>query len=222
MNPIILFGAGLIVVRILASVRGGSSASKQPAKGPRTPSPDGGASPVPDTGAPPFPVREVYPPRSPEAIALFSEAARVAGLPVEWARSEGLHEIIDAESDGWVGRPNYTYNGVRGRGFNQPSRRDEWPEVWTEIQSGVHATSSTATGIGQMIVGNVERFYPDGLDGIADPLNEAVGMLRYIQHRYDTPDKAWEFYNLPRCAPGTPRYYDRRAFGVGCKPGEGY
>lgn len=132
--------------------------------------------------------RAVYPPRSPEAIALFEEAARAAGLPVEWARSEGLHELLDAESDGRVGRLNYTY-GERER---DPAR---WAEVHAELRRGVISAESSATGLGQLLLRNVERYYPSGRAGIGDPHEEAVGMLRYIQDRYGDPDRAWARYN---------------------------
>ena len=163
-----------------------------------------------------------YPPHSPEAKALFSQAARQAGLPESWGREHGLHEILRRESGGWVGRPNYTYNAVRGADFSSPSRRNEWPEVWREIQTGTYATRSTATGLGQLLRSNVDNFYPDGRAGIGDPLNEAIGMLKYIERRYGNPRNAWAFYELPHCDPGTRSYYNRSALQIGCKPGEGY
>jgi len=167
---------------------------------------------------------EQYPPHSSRAVVLFERAARAAGLPVAWAREPGLHEILEEESGGWVGRPNYTYNAVYGRDphFNSPQRKSEWPVVWRDIQNGRYRTSSTATGLGQLVRSNVEAFYPDGRAGIGDPLNEAVGMLKYIERRYGNPADAWAFYQLPRCPSGTRSYYSRRGLEIGCKPGEGY
>lgn len=156
--------------------------------------------------------RKVYPPFSEAARALFREAARVAGLPLEWADSKGLHEILGKESSGGrVGVPNYTY-GARAR---DPAR---WPEIWEELRQGKltgdpvgpdkgvpgHLKSS-ATGLGQLTLTNIlgakrrdgsrePSLYPDGANGIGDPLNEAIGMLRYIKNRYGDPDTAWARY----------------------------
>ena len=50
-----------------------------------------------------------YPPFAEKTKKLFEKAAKRAGLPTSWAREDGLHQILDKESDGWVGIPNYTY-----------------------------------------------------------------------------------------------------------------
>lgn len=146
--------------------------------------------------------RAVYPPRSPEAVALFEEAARVAGLPLWWARSEGLHKLLDAESDGWVGRPNYTYDTPAVK-RSLAQNRHTWPAIHAELKRGYKSTKSSATGIGQLLLDNVRRYYPGGVNGIGDPLKEAVGMLRYIElHKnrsggikHGDPDRAWANYN---------------------------
>lgn len=108
-----------------------------------------------------YPILDRYPPGSPEQIALFEAAARAAGLPVAWASSSALTNIIRRESDGRVGLTN---------------------------------PKSSASGIGQLIDENVRRYYPSGRAGVGDPLEEAVGMLRYIAARYGTPERAWELY----------------------------
>jgi hypothetical protein len=61
-----------------------------------------------------YPVLDRYPPGSPEQIALFEAAARAAGLPVEWARSSALANIIRRESDGRVGvkNPSSSASGI--------------------------------------------------------------------------------------------------------------
>ena len=59
---------------------------------------------------------EHYPPDSPEAIALFTEAAKQNGQPEEWGAAPGLHNILRRESAGWVGSPNFTY-GRAGAGW---------------------------------------------------------------------------------------------------------
>lgn len=128
-----------------------------------------------------------YPPNSPEAVALFTAAARAAGLPEAWASSPGLHHILRRESGGIVGRPNYTYG---------PRSKDaaRWPEVHAELRAGKRTAKSSATGLGQLILPNVDLYYPGGRAGIGDAHAEAVGMLRYIAARYGDPDRAWAQY----------------------------
>lgn len=135
-----------------------------------------------------------YPPGSPEQIALFEAAAKLTGLPLAWARDPGLIHILTKESggaphglpeSGWVGIPNYSFGKLP---------RAKWPTIWAELRRGVVRTVSTATGLGQLILPNVDAYYPDKRAGIGDPLNEAAGMLRYIKARYGTPAKAWALY----------------------------
>jgi len=45
-----------------------------------------------------------------------------------------------------------------------------------------------------MILTNVDAYYPDGRRGIGDPLNEAVGMLRYIHATYGDPTTAYTMH----------------------------
>ena len=132
------------------------------------------------TGA--YPVRAVYPPRAAVTIQLFEEAARRANLPPSWASSHGLHRILDRESEGVVGKLNYTYG-------NRSTER-----VHAELRRGVITARSSATGLGQLLLSNVERYYPSGRAGIGDPMEEAIGMLRYIKDRYGNPDRAWANY----------------------------
>ena len=129
-----------------------------------------------------------FPPSSPEAIALFQQAAAQAGLPLDWAADPGLHSILQKESDGYVGIPNYTWGEASV--FNATS----WPAIWAQIRAGQHPTTSTATGLGQLIVANVDKYYPSKRAGIGNALEEAVGMLRYIKDRYGTPANAWARY----------------------------
>jgi hypothetical protein len=129
-----------------------------------------------------------YAPRSDAAIALFRQAAPLAGVPESWASSRALHSILQAESDGIVGRPNYTYG--------QLAREDVsyWPGIHRDLRRGVIRARSSATGLGQLLLDNVERFYPSGRNGIGNALEEAVGMLAYIKDRYGSPERAWELY----------------------------
>ena len=141
---------------------------------------------LPTDGA--YPVRSVYRQYTADAYRLFLRAASDEGLPADWAIADSLHKLIDAESDGEVGRPNYTY-GWRA------NRASEWPKIHAELQRGRITAASSATGIGQLLLSNVERHYPSGRAGINVPLDEARGMLSYIQERHRTPDQAWRNYN---------------------------
>lgn len=140
----------------------------------RRPAPFGGRAPE-------------YPPNAPQTVELFERAALVAGVPVAWARSPGLHSILGRESAGHVGVPNYTY-GARAQ---DPSA---WPGVWAELRAGKITAKSSATGLGQLLLRNVDAYYPEGRAGIGVALQEAAGMLRYIRARYGDPDRAWAAY----------------------------
>jgi hypothetical protein len=144
----------------------------------------------------PVPAQARYVPGSPEQIALFEAAARLVKLPVEWARSTGLINILQKESGGWVGRPNFRY-GDRAKDQNQ------WPAIWEELKRGIYTGvqvvngvthRSGATGLGQLQPDNVDKDYPSGRKGIGNALEEAAGMLRYIKRRYGTPEIAWAEY----------------------------
>lgn len=128
-----------------------------------------------------------FKPHSKALTDLLAAAVNVIGLPAWWATSPEMHELVGLESGGRVGIPNYTY----------PQRPDEsrWPEVWAELRVGVKSAKSSATGLGQLILGNVKKYYPAGVNGIADPLNEAVGMLRYVKDRYGSPVAALSFHH---------------------------
>jgi hypothetical protein len=141
-----------------------------------------------------------YQPHSSSAIDLFNQAAMQAGLPSDWASSDALHSILAKESGGWVGIPNLQFGGV-----SSPARQDEWPKIWAAIKAGTWrdlldqtkvgaAGPSSATGLGQLTATNIPKYYPSGLDGIGRPIEEATGMLKYIEDRYGDPDTAWTFW----------------------------
>ena len=161
----------------------------------------------------------IYDPHSIELTELLLEALAFPGvwgpLPSEWAFLDSTHAIISKESGGKVGVPNYTYRHLVGRDpfYVDMIRQkpDYWPEVWVHARQGIPGTydgRSSATGLGQLLSGmsddginfradipkNVQQFYPDGVNGISDPLNEAVGYVQYIRDRYGDPDTAWSVY----------------------------
>jgi hypothetical protein len=137
----------------------------------------------------------VYKPGTPEQIHLFETAAEYLGLPRSWAKAPSLFKLINSESGGKVGIPNFTY-GDRAK---DPSN---WPEIWEELRNGIYKTNASATGLGQLLASNTDKHYPEGRAGIGDPLNEAVGMLSYINKRWTSPDRAWECYEANACTSG--------------------
>lgn len=142
-----------------------------------------------------------YTPGSAKQIALFEKAADIAGLPKAWASDPALHNVLNKESiGGKVGIPNYKWAPWLGmtsqQMWNTPS---VWPKVWKVIREGNAKPSYTginshAAGLGQMQPGNMAKYQPSGIQGVGIPIEEAVGMLRYIEDRYGTPDKAWQYW----------------------------
>lgn len=133
------------------------------------------------------PPREVYPPGSTGQIALFERAAAMVGVPEAWARSQDLWFILANESGGVVGRPNYTYGW----------RADDeacWGGIHDDLRAGKITARSSATGLGQLLLRNVDTYYPSGREGIGDAVQEAAGMLAYIEARYGSPSAARECY----------------------------
>lgn len=124
-----------------------------------------------------------YPPNSQKAIDLLTAAAVEIGRPASWGSSPDTHEVMRRESAGWVGIPNYTYG-------SRTKDRSQWCSVWEELKRGVHPTRSSATGLGQLLSSNAAKYYPNGVNGIGDPRNEAIGFLKYIYDRYGSPEVA--------------------------------
>lgn len=129
---------------------------------------------------------ERYRPNTKEAYDLFASACEYLELPLVWATSTGLHKILAKESRGYVGIVNYTY-GDRA----QPAH---WEAVHRELKNGRKTARSSATGLGQLILANVDCYYPSGRRGIGRAFEEACGMLAYIKDRYGSPDRAWKRY----------------------------
>jgi hypothetical protein len=174
------------------------------------------------------PATERYPPHSPEAKLLFRKAAAIAGLPESWANEPGTHNIMAKESGGWVGRPNYKFNLLFGKNFNDPGRRGEWGKAHQIIRLDESSSqgkkrhpgfNSRASGLGQMQPGSIKKMYPDGFKGVGDPLNEAVGYLRYIASRYGSPHVAYSVYG--KGGPGSQKVYYTHAM-TGKKRSKGF
>jgi hypothetical protein len=155
-----------------------------------------------------------YKPYSSNQTALFEEAARRSGLPVSWGSSDSLAEIIQRESKGWVGIPNYTY----GHPFKDVGVSN-WPRIWSELHHGEFTAQgayskimgksirSSATGLGQLLASNADVYYPSARFGIGVPIEEAIGMLRYIKRRYGSPDRALNCYKVLCPSPPCPTVY---------------
>ena len=137
---------------------------------------------------------------------VFRAAAHITGLPRGWAESDGLRALVEHESGGRVGRPNYTY-GARAENPSQ------WASVLREVRAGRITAESTATGLGQLLGYNAENYYPKGLKGVGDPVQEAAGMLRYIASRYDNPKVAWGNHSAnPNRHSGVPVIYTAEGY----------
>ena len=177
-----------------------------------------------------------YRPDADETVALFAQAAADWRLPTAWANAgSGVHYIMDRESSGYVGRPNYTFNGEHEGEFrdhyNDPAHRNEWFAAGghiEQIRNGGRRRDddhhpdgrydhSDCSGLGQLTVNNVEDFYPSGVAGVGIAYEEAVGMLRYIAQEYNNPEQARLSYNLPPCCTANQGFMERMAGrGVGC------
>lgn len=131
-----------------------------------------------------------------EGKKVFREAAKLAGVPESWADSPAMRALVNHESGGVVGRLNYTYG-----------KRD-MDSVHAELKNGKISAKSSATGLGQLLLSNVDKYYPKGRAGIGDPVQEAAGMMAYIKDRYGSPDVAWGNHSAnPRRHQGVPVIY---------------
>lgn len=125
-------------------------------------------------------------PWSKDASVLFLVACQAANLPLEWCNKESLHRLLAHESNWVVWRLNYTIKHETPSSFKEKA-------VSSSSKNPIWVTS-TASWLGQLLLENVDKYYPDWRDWIWDPLNEAVWMLRYIKDRYWSPDVAWQIY----------------------------
>lgn len=145
-----------------------------------------------------------YVPWSKECQILFLYACKAANLPKEWAFSESLHRLISKESNGRVWIMNYTfkYKVSSPEQFKEVAVKNEWASSGQISRSlGVR---SNATWLWQMLISNVDKYYPDWRKWIWVPISEAIWMLKYIEDRYWNPEIAnnmhWKLwtYNHPK------------------------
>ena len=151
----------------------------------------------------------IYEPRTQKAVDLLTKALKRLNLPERWAMLESLHYILEAESGGKVGVPNYRYDYLPGRNPERISRVDlnpeTWKEIWTAAREGKtgmaglpanapRSKGSTSTGLGQLNRKNVIAYYPNGVSGIGDADAEAYGFVNYIAQIYGDPDTARTMY----------------------------
>jgi hypothetical protein len=160
-----------------------------------------------------FSGQKQYKPFSKEAKELFRQAAKCAKVPKEWAYLDSLHNLLKSESIGRVGVPNYTIL-LTSTGKEAQYNPESWDQIHLILNEGYDALVeqlfenrsviytnhskkkySSASGLGQLILRNVDRHYPTGKDGIGNPLAEATGMLSYIKARHGNPNTAWRRYN---------------------------
>ncbi len=134
---------------------------------------------------------------------LFTRAAAAAEVPSEWAESEALAQLVAAESGGWVGIPNFTWNNLFGSKYSSAKNAAAWPALWPGLRKGNWPAvdksagfTSRAIGIGQLQPANIAKYYPSGYRGVGVPLEEAVGTLRYIADRHGDPEAAWTHHKL--------------------------
>jgi len=139
-------------------------------------------------------LQKEFPPHHPNTKRLFQAACQAAGIGVadEWWNNKNLHRLLNKESWGVVGCLNYTMTRKKQK---NPIDADQFRTA--AINSTLRNPTkhlSTASGLGQMILTNVDAYYPDGRRGIGDPLNEAVGMIRYIYDVYGDPTTAYSMH----------------------------
>lgn len=180
--------------------------------------------------------------RYPEQVKPYSQELRDAADeacawlgrgPLSDEEFDALSYIVDRESDGWRGRPNYTADTVAWyidrrvdfeKRFSHPANRQAWPVFERDTRSGSYRSKSSCVGIGQGRGDNYEFYCPVGRSGIGDTVAEIAFMIAYCIGRYGGIIEARIFYDLPDCPPDKKSYYSEKALqpDLMCKPGEGY
>ena len=151
------------------------------------------------------------------------------------AEIEAWDYIVQRESGGWVGRPNYTadiipkYKEGRvdpGARFSNPKNRKSWYLFSDDVRNSravsVQGVRSSAVDVGQLLGSNWVTYCPIGRRGIGKAVPALAAMDAYCDGRYNGVLNAAEFYDLDHCPSDRRSYYSERALAIGCKPGEGY
>lgn len=135
---------------------------------------------------------------SKDAQMLFSIALKQAWLPTEWSSNEGLHYILKRESAGVVWRLNYTIQWLSPDEFRDTAINS--------TRNNPIGARSTASWLGQLLLSNVDKYYPNGRQWIGNPIEEAVWLIAYIHDRYGSPDVAasvyWKVWNYTHAVTG--------------------
>ena len=126
-----------------------------------------------------------FPPHSQIAKQLLKIAAKVAWLPESWATDKNIHFILDKESKREVGVLNHKLRSKKISKDTFKKRAVSRQRIWSR---------STASGLWQLILANVDAYYPSWRKWIWNPIEEAVGFLRYIKARHKTPERAASFW----------------------------
>nr|MDD3720553.1 hypothetical protein [Candidatus Gracilibacteria bacterium] len=132
-------------------------------------------------------------PGSKEAQELFTYAAILAGLPAIWGQDKRLHDILRNESKGVVGVANYIMDRNQKSSQELKKFAIDAREISGESIASAFGVYSTATGLGQLTMSN-EKYLPSGRESIGVPVDEAIGMLRYIDDRYGSVEVASNMY----------------------------
>ena len=135
--------------------------------------------------------------------------------------------LVSRESGGVVGRLNYMWRDssntsvfdlpVKAPDGERPSWEEKQPQnieyairwiqdaprghVEDDIEEGVRlppGINSSATGLGQLLSSTGYANMPLGYGGYGIPMQEAIGMLKYIKGRYGHPNSAYSFHNFPK------------------------
>lgn len=132
-------------------------------------------------------------PGSKEAQELFTYAAILAWLPAIWWQDKRLHDILRNESKWVVWVANYIMD--RNQKSSQELKKfaiDAREISWESIASAFWVYS-TATWLWQLTMSN-EKYLPSWRESIWVPVDEAIGMLRYIDDRYGSVEVASNMY----------------------------
>lgn len=127
-----------------------------------------------------------FQPNSEDTVKLFQISAKVAWFPESWASNSNLHYILWRESGWKVWILNYTLKWVSTDRFRKLAMSSSAKNpVWAK---------STASGLWQLLLSNVDKYYPSWRKWIWDPVEEAVWFMKYIADRYGNPDVARSVY----------------------------